>query len=113
VRIRFENIRSFLFIDRSLQCYNENADCEEASVKQIAAKRQETLEDQAPGEDDTAVDERVTNQDARKCIAGLLLCFMQEVMKELDTSSGFVQLQLIKRMRGDILDQFLQSRQLL
>jgi hypothetical protein len=52
----------FSCIGRSLQCYNEDADCGEASVKQIAAKYQKTSEDQATDEDDTTVNESVTNR---------------------------------------------------
>jgi hypothetical protein len=39
-------------INNSLQCYNENEDCEEAIVEQIAAKHQKTSEDQETDEDD-------------------------------------------------------------
>jgi uncharacterized membrane protein len=48
-----------------IQCYNENYDCEDATVEQIAAKRQKTSEYQETDEDDTTERERVTNQDAR------------------------------------------------
>jgi uncharacterized membrane protein len=55
----------------SLQCYNENEDCEDAIVEQIATKHQKTSEHQETDEDDTTERERVTNQDARIIIAGL------------------------------------------
>jgi hypothetical protein len=41
-----ENYEEFSCIDNSLQCYNENEDCEEAIVEQIAAEHQNTSEDQ-------------------------------------------------------------------
>jgi hypothetical protein len=65
------NYEEFSCIDNSLQCYNENGDCEEAIGEQIAAKHPNTSEDQETDEDDTIKRERVTNQDARKFIAGL------------------------------------------
>jgi hypothetical protein len=36
------NYEEFSCINSSLQCYNENEDCEEAIVEQIAAKHQKT-----------------------------------------------------------------------
>jgi hypothetical protein len=39
------NYEEFSCINTSLQCYNENEDCEEAIVKQIAAKHQKSSED--------------------------------------------------------------------
>jgi hypothetical protein len=55
----------------SLQCYNENEDCEDAIVEQIATKCQKTSEYQETDEDDTTERERVTNRDARITMAGL------------------------------------------
>jgi hypothetical protein len=66
------NCEEFSCIDNSLQCYNENENCEDAIAQQIAAKYQNT------DKDDTTERERVTNQDTRKFIAGLRLYFMQE-----------------------------------
>jgi hypothetical protein len=37
------NCRVFIH-NNSLQCYNENEDCEDANVEQIAAKHQKTSE---------------------------------------------------------------------
>jgi hypothetical protein len=51
---------------------------EEATVEQIAAKHQKISEDREAYEDDTTERERVTNQDARKCTAGLRLHFTQD-----------------------------------
>jgi hypothetical protein len=65
------NYEEFSCIDNSLQCYNENEDCKVATVEQIAVKHQKTPEDQKTNEDDTSDCEQVTNQDARKFIAGL------------------------------------------
>jgi hypothetical protein len=65
------NYEEFSCIDNSLQCYNENEDCEDAIVQQIAVKHQKTSEYQETDEDDTTERERVTNQDVRKFIAGL------------------------------------------
>jgi hypothetical protein len=55
----------------------------------------------------------VTNQDARKLIAGLRLYFMQEGIEgsptsALQTCADFVQLQAIERTRQGTFDQFLQ-----
>jgi hypothetical protein len=47
------NYEEFSCIENSLKCYNENEDCEEAIVEQIAAKRRKTLEDQETDEGDT------------------------------------------------------------
>jgi hypothetical protein len=54
----------------------------------------------------------MTNQDARKFIAGLQLYFMQEgnegsPISALETCADFVELQSIKRTRQGILNQFL------
>lgn len=65
------NYDEFSYTDNSFQCYNENEDCEEATVEQEAAKQQKASEDQETEKDDTTKCERVTNQNARKCIAGL------------------------------------------
>jgi uncharacterized membrane protein len=64
-------VHAFSCIDSSLQCYNENEDCEDATVEQIAANHQKTSEYKEIDEDDTTEHERVTNQDARKFISGL------------------------------------------
>jgi hypothetical protein len=102
----------FSCIDNSLQCYNENEDCEDATVEQIAAKHQKTSEYQETDQDDTTERERVTNQDARKFIAGLRLYLIHEDNKgsptsALETCADCVQLQSIKRTRQGTLDQFL------
>jgi hypothetical protein len=57
------NYEEFPCIGNSLQCYKENDDCEEATVEQIAAKHQKTLEDRESDEDDMTERERVTNQE--------------------------------------------------
>jgi hypothetical protein len=93
-------MKSFPCIDNSLQCYNENEDCEEAIVEQIAAKHQKTSDDQETDEDNTTKHEPVTNQDARKFIAVLLV--KQEgnegsPISPLETCTDDVQLQSIKR----------------
>jgi hypothetical protein len=67
----FGNHEEFTCIGNSLQCYNENEDCEDAIVEQIAVKHQKTSEYQETDEDDVTEHERVTNQDGRKFIAGL------------------------------------------
>jgi hypothetical protein len=92
------NYEEFSCINNSLQCYNENEDCEEAIVEQIAAKQQKTSEYQETDEDDTTEHERVTNQDVRKFIARLRLYFMQEgsegsPMSAVETCADFVRLQ--------------------
>jgi hypothetical protein len=38
------NCEEFSCIDNSLQCYNENGDCEEAIVEQTASKHQKSSE---------------------------------------------------------------------
>jgi hypothetical protein len=91
-------ITKFSCIDNSLQCYNENKDCEDATVEQIGAKHQKTSEYQETDEEDTIDCERVTDHDARNCIAGFRLCFMQECnegspISALETCADFVQLQ--------------------
>jgi hypothetical protein len=106
------NCEEFSCIDNSLQCKNENEDCEDAIVEQSAAKHQKTSEYQETDEDDTTERERVTEQDAMKFIVGLRLYFMQEgnegsPMSALDTCADFVQLQSIKRTRQGTLGQFL------
>jgi uncharacterized membrane-anchored protein len=88
------NYEEFSCIDSSFQCYNENEDCEEANC----GKHQKTSENQESDEDDTSELEQVTNQDARKFIAGLQLYFMQEgnensPISALQTYDDFVQLQ--------------------
>jgi hypothetical protein len=70
-------------------------------------------QDQETDEDDTTKRERVTNQDARKCIAGLRLYFMQEgnegiPISALESCADFIPLQSIKKTRQGTLDQFLQ-----
>jgi hypothetical protein len=54
----------------------------------------------------------VSNQDARKFVAGLWLYFMQEddegsPISALETCADFVQLQSIKRTQQGTLNQFL------
>jgi hypothetical protein len=78
---RVGNYEEFWCINNSLQCYHVNKDCEEAIVEQIAAKHQKISEDNKTDEGDITERERVTNQDARKFIAGLRIYFMQEAMK--------------------------------
>jgi hypothetical protein len=58
-------------------------------------KQQKTSEDLEIDEDDMIVHKRVTNQDARKFIAGLRLYFMQEgnensSISALETCADFV-----------------------
>jgi hypothetical protein len=65
------NYEKFSYIDNSPQCYNENEDCVEGIVEQIAAKHWKSSEDWETDEDDMTKHERVTNQDARKFIARL------------------------------------------
>jgi hypothetical protein len=94
------NYEKFSCIDNSLQCYNENKDCEKATAERIAAKHQKTPEYQETDEDDTTELERITSQDARKCIAELRLYFMQEAnegspVSALETCADFVQLHSI------------------
>jgi hypothetical protein len=52
----------FSTIDSSLQCCNDNEDCEEAVVERIAAKHHKTSEDQETGKDDTTEHEGVRVQ---------------------------------------------------
>jgi hypothetical protein len=66
-----EITKSFHALTSSLQCYNENEDCEDTIVDQIAAKHQKISEYQETDEDDTTECEQVTNQDARKFVVGL------------------------------------------
>jgi hypothetical protein len=92
-----ENDKVFSCIDSSLQCYNDNEDCEDAVVEQIAAKHRKTSEYQETDEDDTTERERVTAQHTRKFVAGLRLYFMQEgnessLISALKTSADIVQL---------------------
>jgi hypothetical protein len=70
------NCEEFSVTEHSLQCYNANDDCEEATVEQIMEKHYKTSEDQETNEDDMTEHERVTNQDARKFTAGLWPYFM-------------------------------------
>jgi hypothetical protein len=67
----------FSYIDKSLRCYNENKDCEEAIVEQIVVKHQKTSEDQENNKDDMTEHERATNQYTMKFTAELQLYFMQ------------------------------------
>jgi hypothetical protein len=53
-------ITKFSCIDNSLQCYNENKDCEEAIVEQIAAEHQTTSEQETDQDDMTKVSMRIT-----------------------------------------------------
>jgi hypothetical protein len=109
------NYEEFSCIDNSLQCYNENEDCEDAVVEQIAAKHQKTSEYQET--DDTTERERVTNEDARRFTGGLRLYFMQQGNEDssvsaLETCADFVELQSIKRTRQGTLHKFLQGHYL-
>jgi hypothetical protein len=56
------NYEEFSFINSSLQCCNENEDCEEAVVERIATKHQKTSEGQETGKDDTTEHEGVRVQ---------------------------------------------------
>jgi hypothetical protein len=60
------NYEEFSCINNSLQCYNENKDCEEEIVEQIVAKHQKTPEDQENDENDMTEHEQATNQDTTK-----------------------------------------------
>jgi hypothetical protein len=96
------NYEEFSWIDNSIQCNNENEDCEEVIVEQIAAKHWKTSEDQETNEDDTTERDQLINYDAMKFIAGLQLYFMQEGhegsrISALETRTDFVWLQSIKR----------------
>jgi hypothetical protein len=51
------NYEEFSFIDSSLQCHNENEDCEQAVVERI-----KTSEDRETGKDDTTEHEGVRVQ---------------------------------------------------
>jgi hypothetical protein len=53
------NYEEFSFINSSLQCCNENEDCDTAVVEFIARKHQKTSEDQETGKDDTTEHEEV------------------------------------------------------
>jgi hypothetical protein len=53
----------------SFQCYNENEDCEEEIVEQIAVKHQKSSEDEEISKDDSNQHERMTNQYSRKFVA--------------------------------------------
>jgi hypothetical protein len=55
------NYEEFSFIKSSLQCCNENEDCEEA-VERIATKHQKTSEDQETTKDGTTEHEGVRVQ---------------------------------------------------
>jgi hypothetical protein len=48
-----QNYEGFVCIENSLECYDENEDCEAAIFYQITAKHQETSEDQESDEVDT------------------------------------------------------------
>jgi hypothetical protein len=83
--------------------------------KQLLKKLQQNTRKHQKESDEHDMTEReqVTNQDARKCIAGLLLYFMKEVnesspISALDTCADFVQLQSVKIIWQGILDKFLQ-----
>jgi hypothetical protein len=96
----------------SLECYNENEDCEDAIVEYIPAKHQKTSEFQKTDEDDTTKHEWMTNQDTRIIIAGLWLYLMQKgnegsPVSALETCADFVQLQSIKITWQGTLDQFI------
>jgi hypothetical protein len=72
--------------------------------KQLLNNCRKTSEDQEAYENDTTERERVTIQDARKCIARLRLYFMKECnegcpIPALETCAEFVLLQSVKRTR--------------
>jgi hypothetical protein len=56
-----KNYEEVVGIDNRLQCYNENEDCDDAVVQQIAAKHQQTSEDQEADMVDIPELERVRN----------------------------------------------------
>jgi hypothetical protein len=56
------NYEEFSSINSSLQCCNENEDCEETVVERTAVKHQKTSEDQESGKDDTTEHEGVRVQ---------------------------------------------------
>jgi hypothetical protein len=100
-------------LDIDLQCYNENEDYEEATVEQIAVKRQNISEDQYTNGYGMAERVQVSNQNSRKFSPSLLLYLMQEgsggsPISAPESCADFVQLQSIKRTQQDTLDQFLQ-----
>jgi hypothetical protein len=81
-------------------------------MKLLNKLQRNTRRHQETDEDDTTERERMTNQDARKFIAGLWLYFMQEgnegsPISALETCADFVQLQSVTRTRQGTLDQFL------
>jgi hypothetical protein len=47
------NDEQFSCTGGTLQCYNENEECEEATVEEIAAKHHKTSEGQETDQDDT------------------------------------------------------------
>jgi hypothetical protein len=50
---RIRKYEGFVCFENSIQCCNENGECEDAIVEEIAAKQQETSEDQGSDEVDT------------------------------------------------------------
>lgn len=91
------NYQGFSTIDNNLPCYDENQDCKDAIVKVIK------LKDEKRDEDDND-DPPVTNQEAKKCIAGLQRYFMQKgnegsPTSALNTCADFVERQICKKKR--------------
>jgi hypothetical protein len=109
---KVRNYEEFEGIDNSVECYNENEDCEDEIVESILSKQQdEELEGEESDEDDTSELEGVTTQDARNFIDRLRRYFMQEgnegsPLSALDVCADFVHSQSIKRTRQGTLDKF-------
>jgi hypothetical protein len=58
---RLKNYGELVRIDNSLQCYNENERCVEATVEEIAAKQQQISDDQETDKVDTPEHQGVSN----------------------------------------------------
>ena len=106
------NYQEFSTIDNNLACYDENEDCEDAIVEVIKSKHQTLGEDDDSDDEDPPVP--VTNQEAKKIIAGLQRYFMQigndgSPTSTLNTCADFVQLRSYKNIRQTTLDAFLQK----
>jgi hypothetical protein len=99
-------ITKFSFSYDSLQkSYNENEDCGEANVEQIAVKHQTTSGEQE-SDDDTTELQRVTIQAAMKSTCRKE---MEAVpcISALQTCADFVQLRSTRTVQQATLDQFL------
>ncbi|XP_051784514.1 tigger transposable element-derived protein 6-like [Erpetoichthys calabaricus] len=67
-----ENYEEFISIDDNIECYNENEDCDDVIVEEIAVKREETTDNQETDKANAHEEiEQMTHCDARKFIAGL------------------------------------------